>query len=142
MQKMKISAGTINANPPANRYASGDAFNDDNTCAGSVRLVTVRITDANTSFQDSTNVKMLAAAMPGSASGSATRLKAPSGVQPRVSAASSRSIGTATKMLAVISTVVGSANAVCTSATAQSVSYRPQLMNVTVSGTARIAIGN
>ena len=41
-------------------------------------------------------------------------------------------------MLAVISTVVGRASAVWTSATASSVSYRPQSMNVTVSGTARI----
>ena len=44
--------------------------------------------------------------------------------------------------LAVINTVVGSDSAVWTRATAGSVSYRPQSMNVTVSGTARMAIGN
>src|SRR5919199_7003339 len=101
MKKMKISAGTISANPPAKRYGSGESFNAERTCAGNVRLVTVRMTDANTSFHDRTKVKIEAAAMPGSASGRATRAKAPSGVQPMVSAASSRSCGTETKMLAV-----------------------------------------
>src|SRR5579859_4742828 len=98
--------------------------------------------DANTSFHDSTKVKMLAAAMPGMASGRTTRVNAPSGVQPSVHAASSRSYGTARKMLLVMSTVVGRASVVWTSATASTVSYRFQLMNVTASGTARIAIGN
>src|ERR1051326_7951033 len=94
--------------------------------------------EANTSFHDRTKVNMLAAASPGRASGIATRMKAPTGVQPNVNAASSRSMGTARKTLAVISTVVGSASAVWTRATAHIVSYRFQLMNVTVSGTARI----
>src|SRR4051794_11891719 len=107
MKKIKIKAGTISGNPPANRYGSGESFNDDSTCAGSVRLVTVRMTDANTSFHDRTKVKIEAAVMPGNASGNATRVKAPTGVQPIVSAASSRSRGTAMKILAMISTVVG-----------------------------------
>src|SRR5712691_12122133 len=141
MKKMNTSAGRISANPPANRYGSGESPNDDSTCAGSVRLLTVRMTDANTSFHDNTNVKMLAAARPGNASGMATRVNAPSGVQPSVNAASSRSTGTEIKMLAVMSTVVGSARAVWTSATAHKVSYRPQVINVTVSGTARMAMG-
>src|SRR5437764_940641 len=142
MKKMKTSAGKINAKPPANRYGSGESPSDDSTCAGRVRLLTVRMTDAKTSFQDSTKVKMLAAAMPGSASGIATRVNAPSGVQPSVSAASSRSMGTAINTLAVMRTVVGNASAVCTNATAHNVSYRFQLMNVTVKGTARMAMGN
>src|SRR6266571_3829053 len=102
----------------------------------------VRMLAAKTSFHDSTNVKMLAAAMPGMASGSATRVNAPIGVQPSVHAASSRSYGTARKILLVMSTVVGSASVVWTSATANTVSYRFQLMNVTARGTARMAIGN
>src|SRR5215831_3653095 len=139
---MNTSAGTISAKPPAKRYASGESFKDARTCAGNVRLLTVRMTEANTSFHDSTKAKMLAAASPGNASGSAIRLNAPTGVQPSVSAASSRSPGTATNTLAVINTVVGKASAVCTRATAQSVSYRLQSINVIVSGTARSAIGN
>src|ERR687885_2938865 len=113
MKKMKTSAGTIRAKPPANLYGSGELSSWVRTWAGSVRFWTVRITDANTSFHDNTNVKMLAAATPGRASGSATRVKAPTGVQPRVSAASSRSTGTATKMLAGNYTVVGKARAGC-----------------------------
>src|ERR1051325_1329338 len=118
MKKMKTSEGTMSANPPANRNGSGESPSELNTWAGNVRLDTVRIVAANTSFQDSTKVKIPAAANPGSASGRATRKKAPIGLQPRVSAASSRSLGTDTKMLLVISTVVGNASAVCTSATA------------------------
>src|SRR6266498_1562955 len=142
MKKMKMSAGRISAKPPANRYGNGESPSDASTCAGSVRLLTVRMTEANTSFQESTNVKMLAAARPGNANGIATRVNAPNGVHPNVNAASSRSTGTEINMLAVISTVVGNAKAVCTMATAGSVSYSPQVMNVTVRGTARMAIGN
>src|SRR3984893_15193698 len=142
MKKIKISAGTISATPPANLYANGELSSCVSTWAGNVRFCTVRMTDAKTSFQDRTNVKMLAAARPGSASGIATRVKAPTGVQPSVSAASSRSTGTATKTLAVINTVVGNARAVWTRATAHRVSYRFQSMKVTVRGTARMAIGN
>src|SRR6266540_1758503 len=124
MKKMKTSEGAINANPPAKRKGSGESFSA-----------------AKTSFQDSTNVKMLEAARPGSASGSATRQNAPTGVQPSVSAASSRSPGTATKILLVIKTVVGSASAVWTSATPSSESYRPHWMKLTASGIDRMTIG-
>src|SRR5688572_33005552 len=109
---MKTKDGTTNANPPANRSGSDESLREVNTCAGKVRLDTVRMDAANTSFHDSTKVKMPAAARPGNASGNATLRKAPMGVHPNVSAASSRSLGTDTKMLLVISTVVGSASAV------------------------------
>src|SRR3954469_21484372 len=122
MKKMNTSEGTISAKPPANRYGSGESLSELNTWAGRVRFDTVRMVAANTSFQELTKVKMLEAARPGNANGSATRQNAPSGVQPSVSAASSTSCGTATKMLLVISTVVGRASAVWTSATANTVS--------------------
>src|SRR2546422_7728551 len=112
MTKMNTSEGTISTKPPAKRYGNGELLNDDSICAGKVWFWTVRMLAANTSFHDSTKVKMLAAAMPGMASGRATRVNAPIGVQPRVQAASSRSYGTARKMLLVISTVVGSASVV------------------------------
>src|SRR5437588_4551626 len=142
MMKMNTIEGRMSMKPPANRYGSGDSLSDANTCAGRVRFWTVRILAANTSFHDNTKVKMLAAAMPGMASGSTTRKNAVIGVQPSVHAASSRSYGTARKMLLEINIVVGRASVVWTRATANTVSYRFQLMNVTASGTARMAIGN
>src|SRR5438067_3146657 len=109
MKKMNTSDGTISAKPPAKRYGSGELFKAVNTWAGSVRFETVSTVAAKTSFQDNTNVNRLDAARPGSASGNATRTKAPTGVQPSVSAASSTSRGMAMKMLLVINTVVGKA---------------------------------
>src|ERR687885_2972826 len=141
MKKMKTSEGTTRANPPAKRYGNGELFSDVSTCAGSVRCETVRIVAANTSFQDSTKVKMDAAAIPGRARGSDTRRNAPSGVQPSVSAASSSSRGTLKKTLPVIKTVVGKAKAVWTSDTPASVSYNPQSIKVTARGIDRITIG-
>src|SRR4051794_8504850 len=107
MKKMNTSDGTISAKPPANRKGNGELFRAVKTWAGRVRFEIVRTLAANTSFQDSTNVNRLEAARPGSANGSATRVNAPIGVQPRVRAASSTSRGMAMKMLLVIRTVVG-----------------------------------
>ena len=59
--------------PAGEPIGSGEASSAPNTCAGSVRLLNVRIVAANTSFQDVTKMKIADAAMPGSASGSATR---------------------------------------------------------------------
>src|SRR5215212_5020349 len=141
MKKMKTTDGTTRANPPANRNGNGESPRDERICAGRVRFETVRIVAAKTSFQDSTKVKILAAARPGAASGRATLRNAPNGVQPRVSAASSRSRGTDRNTLLVISTVVGNASAVWTSATARTVSYSPQRMKLTARGIESTTIG-
>src|SRR5262245_56296191 len=116
MMKITIRAGTSMNQAAAKRNGSGDTERDDSTSAGSVRSVVVRMTAAKVSFHDSTKVKMAAAAMPGSARGMTTLAKAANGVQPSVCAASSRSLGTETKMLEVIRMVNGSARAVCMSA--------------------------
>ena len=73
---MKISEGTIMKKPPAKRYGNCDSSSTVNTKAGKVRLRTVRITAAKTSFQESTKVKSVAAANPGKASGNEIRRKA------------------------------------------------------------------
>src|ERR671931_1430277 len=119
---MTTSDGASRKKAPAKRNGGGEVDRVDSTSAGRVRLRSVRITAAKTSFHDSTKVKIDAAASPGSASGSTTRTNALAGVQPSVWAASSRSRGTLTKMLEVISTVNGSASAVCISATLMVVS--------------------
>src|ERR687895_2584440 len=113
MTKMKTSEGASMNQAAAKRKGAGDSLSEARTRAGSVRSRRVRIVAAKTSFQERTKVKMAAAARPGRASGSTTRTKALAGVQPNVRAASSRSRGTLTKMLLVIRTVNGSANAVC-----------------------------
>src|SRR5207247_8621017 len=86
MTKMKTSEGTIRTKPPAKRKGSGESLRALSTWAGRVRLETVRMLAAKTSFQERTKVKMLAGARPGRASGRATFANAPNGVQPRVSA--------------------------------------------------------
>ena len=68
-KNMKMIEGTIRKNPPANWYASFDAWSWVRSSAGSVRFSSVRIVAANTSFQESTNVNTLDAAMPGSTNG-------------------------------------------------------------------------
>src|ERR671914_1289794 len=122
MTKMKKSDGASMNQAAAKRKGTGDWVRAERTSAGSVRSRRVRITAAKTSFQERTKVKIEAAASPGSASGMTTRMKALTGVQPSVSAASSRSRGTLTKMLLVIRTVKGRASAVCIRATLQTVS--------------------
>ena len=62
-------------------------------------------------------MKIADAATPGRASGSATRRNADSRLQPSVIAASSSSYEIPAKTLAVTSTVSGSVNATCASAT-------------------------
>src|SRR5215218_909227 len=119
MMKMKIRDGAIRNQAAAKRYGIGESLSWERISAGNVRSRSVRMTAANTSFQESTKVKIDAAASPGSASGSTTLRNADAGVHPSVNAASSRSRGTPTKMLLVISTVNGSASAVCISATLQ-----------------------
>src|SRR5918998_3543231 len=119
---MNSSAGTTSAKPPANRKASGESDSEVSTWAGSVRLFNVSTAAASTSFQDSTNVKIAAAAMPGSAIGATTRRNASNRVQPNSCAASSTSRGTETNTLAVIRMVVGSDSAECTSTTASTLS--------------------
>jgi hypothetical protein len=80
--------------------------------------LSVRIEAASTSFQLCTNVKIAAAAMPGSAIGATTCRNACAGVQPNTRAASSTSTGTARNTLAQIRIVVGSDRAVCSRITA------------------------
>src|SRR6476469_6552771 len=96
---------------------------------------------AKTSFQESTKAKIAAAASPGKAIGNTILVKACIRWQPRVRAASSNSLGTATKMLLVTKMVWGKARAVCTIATANRVSYRPKFKNVTARGIDKITIG-
>src|SRR5919108_466892 len=117
MTKITTSDGASMNQAAAKRNGNGEVFSAASTSAGSVRWRNVRITAANTSFHDSTKVKIAAAASPGRASGSTTLTNAASGVQPSVRAASSRSRGTDTKMLEVMRTVNGSAIPVCSSAT-------------------------
>src|SRR5215203_1716726 len=116
---MKTSDGAIRNQAAAKRNGIGESLSWERISAGSVRSRRVRMTAAKTSFHERTNVKMEAAARPGSAKGSTTLRNADAGVQPSVSAASSKSRGTLTNMLLVISTVNGSASAVCISATLQ-----------------------
>src|SRR3712207_2024956 len=122
MTKMKMREGASMNQAAAKRKGAGEAVRAERTRAGRVRSRKVRMVAAKTSFQERTKVKMEAAARPGRASGRTTRRKALAGVQPRVSAASSRSRGTPTKMLLVIRMVKGMARAVCISATLQIVS--------------------
>src|SRR5918994_34022 len=119
MTKIKISDGASMKKAAANRKCGGEEVITLSTRAGSVRSCKVRMTAAKTSFQERTRVKIDAAAIPGKASGRTTRRNAWTGVQPSVSAASSRSCGTLTKTLLVTRTVNGIARAVCISATAQ-----------------------
>ena len=84
MRKMKATAGMAMKSPPANLKPSGDVPSPASTWAGNVRVRKVRIVAAKTSFHEITNVKIAAAARPGSASGSATRRKAPQRLQPSV----------------------------------------------------------
>ena len=76
MTKMKISDGHHHEEC---RRQTGTApttgFSALSTCAGRVRLRTVSMLAAKTSFHDMTKVKMAAAAMPGATSGSTTRAK-------------------------------------------------------------------
>src|SRR5918999_307806 len=109
MTKRTTSDGASMNQAAAKRNGGGEGFNAASTSAGSVRSRRVRITAANTSFHDSTKVKIAAAASPGSASGNTTFTNAPRGVQPRVRAASSSSRGTETKMLEVMRIVKGRA---------------------------------
>ena len=106
-----------------------------------MRLLSVSTLAENTSFQEITKLKIMVAAMPGSASGSTTFMKACTRVQPRVQAASSSSRGMPMNSDEDTRIENGSASAVCTSATPSCVSYRPTLMKRVTSGSARIASG-
>src|SRR5687767_9608833 len=141
MTKMKMSEGIISAKPPAKRTGRADSFRKERTCAGRVRLRTVRMVAANTSFHDSTKANIEAAERPGSDIGSTTFQNAVTRLQPRVRAASSSSSGTLMKMLLVTRIVCGSARAVCTIATAQRVSYNRQLIKVIASGMESMTMG-
>ena len=114
---MNTIAGRTMKSPPANLNASGDVERDASTCAGSVRVRSVRIVAANTSFHEITNVKIAAAARPGRARGNTMRRNAPQRLHPSVCAASSSSCETATNTPPVTRTMKGSAIAVCTRAT-------------------------
>ena len=90
---MKISAGRTSTAPPANFSGSGDTSRLCSRKAVSVRFWMVSTAAAKTSFQEMTKAKTAEAAMPGSASGSTTLVKACTRVQPSVQAASSSSSG-------------------------------------------------
>ena len=79
---------------------------------------TVSTAAANTSFHDITKAKMRTRRCPAAPAAATTRRKACSGVQPKTRPPPRGRRGRATKSATVISTVIGSASAVCTSATA------------------------
>ena len=87
-----------------------------------MRLFSVSTEAAKTSFQETTNEKIMAAARPGSASGSTMRMKACRREQPIVQPASSSSRGMPMNRLDETRIEKGNASAVCTSATPSSVS--------------------
>src|SRR5690554_4390601 len=87
--KMKTSAGTTRAAPPANLRWSGETLRLCTRKAGRVRFWTVSTAAANTSFHETMNAKTAEAAMPGRTSGSTTAWKTCQRVQPSVHAASS-----------------------------------------------------
>src|SRR6185503_2552824 len=142
IRTMRRIAGSTMTRPATNLNASGDVDSDAKTCAGNVRIRTVRIDAAKTSFHEMTNVKIAAAASPGSAGGSAIRTNAPQRLEPSVSAASSSSRETATNTPPTMRITNGIAIAAWTSATPMMLSYRPSWTSVAARGIARIAIGN
>src|SRR3954462_15046605 len=94
---MKTIAARTRNSAATNLSASGEVESDARTCAGRVRVRTVRIDDANTSFHETTKRKTAPAARLGVAGGSATGRNALNRVEPSVSAASSRARGTDAK---------------------------------------------